>query len=167
MEGKEMAKRLFRLVTRVLGFNKTSSRKDSTPLDYPPKKEPVSTERHSPPQHLDSETATSTSAIGAKLSDTPLARDAATGQAIEAEVLDPNKVTELSKDHDRTPSQTDIIRQRARDDAYVKAIRGLLALNLDPDILTDALESLRVKYYGKAPPPEEVITIVSKIIKSS
>jgi hypothetical protein len=93
-------------------------------------------------------------------------RDVTTGEYSEAEVIDgniENSIEKISHIPNKPPSQLDAVKLRAKNETYIKAVKGLMVMNLDADIFTDAMGELREKYYGKAELPNEVVVIVENL----
>lgn len=93
-------------------------------------------------------------------------RDLKTGEYSQAEVLDQKEDYGIEKSNvgsDTQSLQMEKVKLRARNEAYLKAVKGLIAMKLDPDIFSDAMEELRKKYYGKDGLPDEVATIVENL----
>lgn len=150
-----MVKGLFRLVTKVFHLGKSSSPKTSSMSRQFKQQqskniqEEVSKDSINMPPH----------------GERPIVTDLKTGEVLEAEIIDIDKQRSIlpsDKTQERV-SQNDIIKQYARNEAYVKAVKGLMAMNLDTDILTDAIEDLREKYYGTEDVPKDVVVIVENM----
>lgn len=97
---------------------------------------------------------------------TTTVKDMRTGEYSQAEVMDIGAEYEIEKSSTipkNQPSQIDKVKLRARNEAYIKAVRGLMVMKLDADIFTDAMDELREKYFGKGELPDEVATIVENL----
>ncbi len=72
--------------------------------------------------------------------------------------------------NDSLPSQIDKVKVRvrnqayiAKNEAYIKAVKRLIAMKLEVEIFEDAMEELRDRYYGKDSIPDETASIIENL----
>lgn len=88
----------------------------------------------------------------AEIIGTATVKDFKTGEYSQAEVIDESKSLGIEKSKvfpDLKNTQIDEVKLQAKNEAYLNAVKGLKNMNLDKDILDEAISELIDSYYGK------------------
>jgi hypothetical protein len=95
-------------------------------------------------------------------------RNLDTGEISQAEVMGIGNVLENNSEISNGDlSDSDAEKLSVKNEAYIRAVKGLILMNLDADIFMDSMIDLREKYYGKSEPPNEGIVNQEKCIQKN